>query len=143
MTAAKNHTNILIGFYGGERGETWYPRSIRLARAREGDENLEGTVVPPMWNSDVFSPTIIQHQQFMSWRFPQRHNTNAYPLWNSDGFSPTIFQHQQSIPFGGTKVSFEIKTCKNIPGREHIQSGIIILHGKNQWDNFSGKPNIH
>ena len=47
------------------------------------------------------------------------------------------------IPFGGTKVSFEMKTCKNIPGREHIQSGIIILHGKNQWDNFSGKPNIH
>ena len=47
----------------GGRGGTWYSRSIRLACAREGDENLEGTFVPPMWNSDGFSPTISQHQQ--------------------------------------------------------------------------------
>ena len=72
MTAARNHTNILIGFYGGGRGEggTWYSRSIRLACAKEGDENLEGTFVPPMWNSDGFSPTIFQHQQSISWLFP-------------------------------------------------------------------------
>ena len=140
----------------GEGGGTWYSRSIRLVCAREGDENLEGTFVPPMWHSDGFSPT---DPGFNREKIQKRCTSSRAPTHQSFttiiGLAALqcIFTRMQAtcacaiipthIPFGGTKVSFEMKTCKNIPGREHIQSGIIILHGKNQWDNFSGKPNIH